>query len=234
MKRLLSLFGLDARVHRLRIAISEGALAAEDRAQLLRMVWQEEQHRLRTILLFVIAVIGLSTVAAALLSIAVIVHFWDTSYRASTAWGIAFVWVVLWIAAVIVLMSVLRASSRTFAIARAEFEEDWRWIQAQIGARERGPGHRERRPATRGELLARIDRQRERIAQLQAIPPENTAGGKSTANKTDESLSAKVIDVAREYPLATAAVAAGTVLALGPRRIARLAAWLTPILWKMR
>jgi hypothetical protein len=40
--RLLSLLGLDRRLRRLRIAAGEGALAAEDRAKLLKLAWDEE------------------------------------------------------------------------------------------------------------------------------------------------------------------------------------------------
>jgi hypothetical protein len=60
--RLRSLFGLDARIRRLRIAAAEGALAAEDRVQLLRMTWEDEKQRLKLMLVFVVAVLGLTTV----------------------------------------------------------------------------------------------------------------------------------------------------------------------------
>jgi hypothetical protein len=63
--RLLSLFGLDARIRRLRIAAAEGALAAEDRVQLLRMAWEDEKQRLKLMLVLVVAVLGLTTVTVA-------------------------------------------------------------------------------------------------------------------------------------------------------------------------
>ena len=45
--KLMSLFGLDARLRRLRIAAGESAIAAEDRAQLVRMAWEAEKQRFK-------------------------------------------------------------------------------------------------------------------------------------------------------------------------------------------
>ncbi|RYF30300.1 MAG: phage holin family protein, partial [Comamonadaceae bacterium] len=47
--RLLALFGLDARIRRVRVALGEGAQAAEDRVQLVRMAWDDEKQRLKRI-----------------------------------------------------------------------------------------------------------------------------------------------------------------------------------------
>jgi len=102
--RLSSLFGLNARIRRLRIAAAEGALAAEDRVQLLRMAWEDEKQRLKLLLVFSLAVLGLTTVTVALLSVAVVVHFWETPHRIVAAWSVAGVWIVLWLAAAIGLL----------------------------------------------------------------------------------------------------------------------------------
>ena len=131
--RLLSLFGLDARVRRLRIAAAEGALAAEDRVQLLRMAWEDEKQRLKLMLVFGLAVLGLTTVTVALVSVAVVVHFWDTPYRITAAWSVAGVWIVLWLVAAIGLLQTLRNASNGFAPARHEFERDWAWVQDRFG-----------------------------------------------------------------------------------------------------
>lgn len=173
--RLLSLFGLDARLRRLRIAAAEGALAAEDRVQLLRMAWEDEKQRLKLMLVLVVAVLGLTTVAVALLSMAVVVHFWETPHRIAAAWSVAGVWVLLWLGAALGLFLTLRNASNSFMPARREFERDWAWVQDSFGLGkdpdqdEEAP--RPRRPATREELLARMDRQRERIATMQGAGP---------------------------------------------------------------
>ena len=72
--KLLSLFGLDRRIRRLKIAAGEGALAAEDRAQLVRMAWADEKLRLRRMLALALVVVGLTTVVVALLSVAVVTY----------------------------------------------------------------------------------------------------------------------------------------------------------------
>ena len=162
--RLLSLFGLDARIRRMRIAAAEGALAAEDRVQLLRMAWEDEKQRLKLMLILVVAVLGLTTVTVALLSVAVVVHFWETPYRITAAWSVAGVWIALWLAAAIGLLTTLRNASNSFVPARREFERDWDWVQDRFGLGkdpdqdEEAP--RPPRPATRDELLARMARQR--------------------------------------------------------------------------
>ena len=228
-KRILAFTGLDSKLRNVRVATGEGALAAEDRAQLLRLAWEEEKERLHLITLLVIAVMGLTTVAVALLSVAVVVHFWDTPQRVAAAWTVAIVWAVVWLGFLVWLLKALRSKSQGIELARHEFARDWHWIQAQIGSRPRDPALREPRPATRDELLARIERQRERILTLQ-----NPPRGSGAASPSQPPLSTLVTQTVREHPLATAAVAAGVVAAVGPRRLLRVATWALPILWKLR
>lgn len=230
MRRLLSLLGLDARLRRLRIAAGEGALAAEDRVQLLKLAWEEERQRLRVVLGLVVAVIGLTTVTVALLSVAVVVHFWDTPQRVAAAWSVAVVWIALWLAAVVALMKTLRGASDAFEPARREFERDWEWVQARLDlGDEDEASSRERRPLSREELLARIARQRERIATLQAAPSKPAEPAHS-----NETASAAALRIAREHPIATGAMATAAVVVIGPRRLLRWAAVILPVLWRMR
>ncbi|OUL98966.1 phage holin family protein [Variovorax sp. JS1663] len=229
--RLLSLLGLDARVRRWRIAAGEGALAAEDRVQLLRLAWEEERQRLRLLLALAIAVIGLTTVTVALLSVAVVVHFWDTPNRVAAAWSVAVVWIVLWVAAVAALASTLRGASGAFEPARREFGRDWEWVQARFNlGHEDEPPARDRALLTREELLARIARQRERIATLQGAPSKAA----DAAPPADESASEAALRIAREHPVTAGAVAAAAVAVIGPRRLLRWATVIVPVLWRMR
>ena len=239
--RLLSLFGLDARLRRLRIAAAEGALAAEDRVQLLRMAWEDEKQRLKLMLVLVVAVLGLTTVAVALLSMAVVVHFWETSHRIAAAWSVAGVWVLLWLGAALGLFLTLRNASNSFMPARHEFERDWAWVQDSFGLGkdpdqdEEAP--RPRRPATREELLARMERQRERIATMQGAGPARPAGAtaaSSEAPPADESAAAAALRIAREHPVATGVAAAVAVVVIRPKRLLRWAAFIAPVLWRMR
>ena len=239
--RLLSLFGLDARLRRLRIAAAEGALAAEDRVQLLRMAWEDEKQRLKLMLVLVVAVLGLTTVAVALLSMAVVVHFWETPHRIAAAWSVAGVWIVLWLGAALGLFLTLRNASNSFIPARHEFERDWAWVQDSFGLGkdpdqdEEAP--RPRRPATREELLARMERQRERIATMQGAGPARPAGAtgaSSEAPAADESAAAAALRIAREHPVATGVAAAVAVVVIRPKRLLRWAAFIAPVLWRMR
>lgn len=228
-KRLLAFTGLDTKLRNVRVAAGEGALAAEDRAQLLRLAWEQEKQRLHLITLLVVAVMGLTTVAVALLSVAVVVHFWDTPQRVAAAWSVAIIWAVVWLGFLVWLLKAMKSKSEGVEQARHEFARDWHWIQAQIGSRPRDPALREPRPANREELLARMERQRERIVRLQNPPP-----GSGAAAPQEAPLSAMVTDTMREHPVATAAVAVGVLAAIGPRRLLRVATWALPVLWRLR
>jgi len=238
--RLLSLFGLDDRVRRLRIAAAEGALAAEDRVQLLRMAWEDEKQRLKLMLVFVVAVLGLTAVAVALLSMAVVVHFWETPYRITAAWSVAGVWILLWLAAVLGLVLTFRNASNSFIPTRHEFERDWAWVQDRFGLgkdpEQDGAAPRPQRPATREALLARMERQRERIATMQGGRETQPAGATEGAGAPppDESPVAAALRIARAHPVAAGVVAAAAVAVIRPRRLLRWAAFIAPVLWRMR
>ena len=236
MNRLMSFLGLDARIRRIKIAAGEGALAVEDRAQLLQMAWQEEKQRLKSTVLLVVAVLGLTTVTVALLSVAVVVNFWDTSYRVTAAWSVAGVWVLLWLAAVLSLISSLRGAAGTLDATQKQFERDWEWLQNRLSVGKGTPTSedtpRPRRPVTRDELLARIDRQRQRVSVMKAalddVRPEQ---GKVPAAETPKQTA---IRLAREHPVATGVAAAVVIAVVKPGRLLRWSAFLAPVLWRIR
>ncbi|MCR6476576.1 phage holin family protein [Variovorax sp. ZS18.2.2] len=235
--RLLSLFGLSGRIRRLRIAAAEGALAAEDRVQLLRMAWEDEKQRLKLMLILVVAVLGLTTVTVALLSMAVVVHFWETPYRVTAAWSVAGVWIVLWLGAAAGLLLTLRNASNSFIPARQEFERDWAWVQDSFGLGkdpEDEEAPRPARPATREELLARMAIQRERIATLQGGREAQPAGTGREAPPPNETATAAALRIARAHPVAAGVAAAAVVVVIRPKRLLRWAAVIAPILWRMR
>jgi uncharacterized membrane protein YqjE len=227
--RLSALFGLKSQLRRLRILVGEGALAAEDRAELLRFAWEDEKKRLRSMLGLVIAVVGLTTIAIALASVAIVVHLWDTPYRATAAWWVAAVWGVLWLASVLALLSMTGKPSTAFEPVRHEFERDREWLRHSFGRSRHGAAPREPRPVTRQELLARIEKQRVRIATL-----ESAATGAGEAPVPNETTSAAAMRIAREHPVAAGVAAAAVVAVLGPRRLVRWATVIVPVLWRMR
>ncbi|MDM0013658.1 phage holin family protein [Variovorax sp. J22P168] len=227
--KLSSIFGLKTRWRRVRILAGEGALAAEDRALLLKLAWEDEKHRLRRMLALGTAVVGLTTVAIALLSVAVIVHFWDTPHRVTAAWVLALVWTALWAVAVTMLLGTLHKTSG-FAAARQTFERDLAWFRARFGPVDE-EGAPLPTPAQLGtdELIARIDRQRQRIDTLQAA-----ASGEGEAPLPKESISDTGLRLAREHPIATGVVTAAVIAVVGPRRVTRWATIIAPIIWRLR
>jgi uncharacterized membrane protein YqjE len=231
--RLTSLFGIASQWRRLHILLGEGALAAGDRAELLRLAWEEEKKRLRWVLALVVAVAGLSLIAIALLSGAIVVQFWDSPHRAAAAWAVAALWLVLWLVSVLALLSLTGKSSSAFEPVRREFERDRDWLRRTLGQEPPGaappPPEAPRKTVTREELLSRIDTQRERIATLEAA-----ASGRGEAPVPPETLGAAALRIAREHPVATGVTAAAVVAVLGPRRLVRWAGVVVPVLWRMR
>ena len=128
----MSAFGLDKLSARVRANLNEGAIAAEDRIELARLEWGVEKLRLQTILLLSILVAGLTIVALVLLSLAVLVQFWDSPQRAVVAWVLAGVWLLAWLGFLMVLINTLRKSSNPFALTRAELAKDWAQIKGRL------------------------------------------------------------------------------------------------------
>ena len=128
----LSLLGLEAFVARWRANVIEGAIAAEDRLELARLEWLDQKQRLQQLLVLSIAVTGLTVVTLVLVSIAILVQFWDTPHRVMVAWVVAGVWLVAWCAAIIKLVSVARSTGSGFALTRRELSQDWRDIKERL------------------------------------------------------------------------------------------------------
>lgn len=128
----LSILGLEVLVARWRANVIEAAIAAEDRMDLVRLEWQEQKKRLAQILVLTIAVAGLTVVALIMLSLAVLVHFWDTPQRTIVAWIVAGVWVAGWAAILLSLVSVAQRARNGFALTRKELAQDWSDIKERL------------------------------------------------------------------------------------------------------
>ena len=128
----ISLLGLETLVLRWRAAAMEGAMAIEDRAELARLEWQEQKRRLRQLLLLGIAVAALTVVALVVLSLALLVQFWDTPHRSLVAWILAALWLLVWGGSLAALLSVTRQAGNAFALTRQELQQDWREIKEPL------------------------------------------------------------------------------------------------------
>jgi uncharacterized membrane protein YqjE len=128
----LSLLGLEGLAARWRANVIEGAIAVEDRVDLARLEWSDLKQRFQQLLVLTIVVTGLTVVALIMLSIAVLVHFWDTPQRTLVAWLVAGVWTLGWVAALVALVSVARRVNAKPLPARRELAQDWRDIKERL------------------------------------------------------------------------------------------------------
>ena len=128
----LSLLGLEAFVARWQAAGLEGAIAVQDRLELAHMEWQDQKKRLVQLLVLVVGVAALTVVAMVVLSMALMVHFWDTDHRTLVAWIVAGVWLVGWGGALVALISIATTSIEAFAFTRRELVRDWHEIKERL------------------------------------------------------------------------------------------------------
>lgn len=128
----LSILGLEALATRWRANVIEAAIAAEDRMDLARMEWQEQKKRLEQILVLTIAVAGLTVVALIMVSMALLIHFWDTPQRTTVAWVVAGVWLAGWGATLFSLVSVAQRARHGFALTRRELAQDWSDLKERL------------------------------------------------------------------------------------------------------
>ena len=128
----LSLLGLEGLAARWRANLIEGAIAAEDRIDLARLEWADLKQRLQQLLVLTILVAGLTVVVLIMVSLAVLVHFWDSPQRTLVAWLVAGVWAVGWAAATVSLVSAAQRAGSGFALTRRELAQDWRDIKERL------------------------------------------------------------------------------------------------------
>ncbi len=122
----LSLLGLEGWVARWRAAIIEGAIAAEDRIELARLEWADQKRRMAQLVVLLVLFGGVAVIALLLLSLAVLVQFWDSPQRVLVAWLLA------WVAVAVALVSIGRQAGNAFALTRRELQQDWRTIKEQL------------------------------------------------------------------------------------------------------
>lgn len=245
---LLSFFGIDAQLRKLRTAAGEGAQAVEDRVQLARLGWDEEKTRLKLLLALTLGLLGLTIVTLTIASFALIVHYWDAPYRATAAWSVATAWGVLWLAMAVGVVYLLRRGSVAFGPTRAELSKDWGTLKSEIlpdGRKAASPDPLiDLPPLDKEALLKRIALQRERLARQEAALAAAAAEQAPVAHNTVLPVTADpqfprsmTVRSLRDHPVATVAVVGGAVAvvaAIGAKRSARIASWLLPLVLPRR
>lgn len=127
-----ALLGLEGWAARWRATLIEGAIAAEDRLELAHLEWADQKRRLAQLLVLLILFGGLTVVALLLLSVAVLVQFWDTPQRVLVAWLLAGSWLLACGVVLAALLSLARQAANAFALTRRELAQDWRAIKEQL------------------------------------------------------------------------------------------------------
>lgn len=128
----LALLGLDVMVARWRVAAIEGAIAVEDRMELAKLEWQDQKRYIRRVLVLAMAVAGLTVVSMVMVSMAVLIQFWDTPYRSVAAWVVAGVWLAAWLGLLVALLRSVQRAEDGFPLTRRELAQDWRDIKDML------------------------------------------------------------------------------------------------------
>ncbi len=128
----ISLLGLDAWTARWRAAVIEVAIAAEDRSDLALLEWAQHKRSLQTMVVLLIAIGGVSVVALLMLSVALLVQFWDSGHRVLVAWGLSGLWLAVLAVTVWKLLATVRQLSRPFILTRNELSQDWQSLKRKL------------------------------------------------------------------------------------------------------
>ena len=129
---LISLLGLDTLIARWRAGLNETALALEDRTDLARLEWLQHKRSIQTLMVLAIALGALTVVVLMVLSIAVLVQFWDTEHRRLVAWLLAGGWALVWITGLWRLLAAVNQLSNPFKLTRNELQADWKAMKEKI------------------------------------------------------------------------------------------------------
>ena len=129
---LISLLGLDTLIARWRAGLNETALALEDRTDLARLEWLQHKRSIQTLMVLAIALGALTVVVLMVLSIAVLVQFWDTEHRRLVAWLLAGGWALVCIIGLWRLLAAANQLSNPFKLTRNELKADWKAMKEKI------------------------------------------------------------------------------------------------------
>ena len=128
----LSLLGLRALTDRWRALAIEGAIAADYRTTLFGLEFAEYKRGIIVAVSAAIALAVLSIGVLIVLSVAIVVQYWDTPDRAMTAWIVTGVWAVLWCVAAGVLWTLIGKAGNGFSATRRELARDWHEIKERL------------------------------------------------------------------------------------------------------
>ncbi|QIL80271.1 phage holin family protein [Diaphorobacter sp. HDW4A] len=129
---LIALLGLEGLVARWRANVIEGAIAAEDRLELAGMEWADQKRRLVTLAVLGVIAGGLTVIALIMLSLAILVNFWDTPNRVTVGWLLAGGWLLLWVIVLIALTLIAKRAGNAFALTKRVLAQDWQQVKDRL------------------------------------------------------------------------------------------------------
>ncbi len=129
---LLALLGLEGLAARWRANVIEGAIAVEDRLELAGMEWADQKKRLMMLAVLGIIAGGLTVIALIMLSLAILVTYWDSPNRTEVAWWVAGFWGILWIGVLASLVSIGKRAGNAFALTRNVLSQDWQNVKDRL------------------------------------------------------------------------------------------------------
>ncbi|TFF63202.1 MULTISPECIES: phage holin family protein [Comamonas] len=129
---LISLLGLDSLLERWRANLNEAAIAAEDRVDLAQLEWQQHKRSMQTLAVLAIVLGALTVVVLIVLSMAVLVQFWDSEHRQLVAWLLVGGWVLVWGLGLWRLLEAVNQLSSPFRLTRRELKSDWQAMKERI------------------------------------------------------------------------------------------------------
>jgi len=87
---------------------------------------------MQTVVVLLIALAGLSVVVMLMLSVAVLVQFWDTEHRVMVAWLLFGGWLAILAIALWQLLAAVRRLARPFILTRNELSQDWQALKKRL------------------------------------------------------------------------------------------------------
>lgn len=133
---LLSLLGIDRWVSSLSDQMHETMVEAvsgfDARAELAKQEWVEEKQRLGRVVFWSCLCLGFATALLFAVSIAVVVTFWDSSYRTLAAWSVVGVWFLGMLVSLLVLRALMKRGQASFEYTKRELGRDWQALKDQF------------------------------------------------------------------------------------------------------
>lgn len=133
---LLTLLGIDRWVSSLsdhmRETMVEAVSGFDARAELAKQEWVEEKQRLGQVVFWSCLCLGFAVALLFAVSIAVVVTFWDSSYRTIAAWSVVGVWLLGMLVSLLVLRALMRRGQASFKYTKRELGRDWQALKDQF------------------------------------------------------------------------------------------------------